>query len=66
MQTLTYTVPGMSCAHCEAAIVNEVGRVEGVTGVAVDLDAKTVVVSGEGVSDADVRTAIDDAGYDVA
>jgi copper ion binding protein len=62
----SYTVPGMSCAHCEAAIANEVGKVAGVTAVEVDRDAKTVLVRGDGVSHADVRAAIDDAGYDVA
>jgi copper ion binding protein len=63
---LTYNVPGMSCAHCEAAISQEVSQVAGVASVEVDLDAKTVVVRGDGVSDEAVRAAIDEAGYDVA
>jgi copper chaperone CopZ len=32
LEQLGYTAPGMSCAHCRAAITNEVERVEGVTG----------------------------------
>ena len=66
MTDLTYSVPGMSCEHCRAAVSGEVSKVEGVTGVDVDLETKLVVVHGEAVSDADVRAAIDEAGYDVA
>jgi len=64
--TITYSVPGISCGHCRTAITGEVGKVAGVTAVDVDLDAKVVSVSGAGVSDAAVRDAIDEAGYDVA
>jgi copper chaperone len=66
MSELVYSVPGMSCAHCEAAIAREVEQVAGVTAVDVDLDGKTVVVRGDGLSDDAVRAAIDEAGYDVA
>jgi copper chaperone len=62
---LTYHVPGMSCAHCEAAITQEVSQIEGVQRVDVDLEAKTVVVRGDGVSDDAVRAAIDEAGYEI-
>jgi copper chaperone CopZ len=40
--------------------------VAGITSVTVDLERKLVTVAGEGVSDAAVRGAIDDAGYDIA
>ncbi len=63
---LTYTVPGMSCGHCRAAITAEVEKVAGVSDVDVDLDAKRVTVAGAGLDDAAIRTAIDEAGYDVA
>ncbi|RLE20509.1 MAG: heavy metal transporter [Actinobacteria bacterium] len=59
-----YSVPGISCGHCKAAIEGEVTKVSGVLGVAVDIDAKSVVVTG-GI-DAAIREAIDEAGYDVA
>lgn len=61
---LRYVVAGMSCAHCEAAVTEEVGKVAGVVAVDVDLDTKLVRVRGTGVDDAAVRDAIDDAGYD--
>ena len=63
---LTYSVPGVSCAHCESAITQEVKQVAGVSSVDVDLDAKTVVVRGEELDDGAVRAAIDEAGYEVA
>jgi copper chaperone len=59
-----YSVPGISCGHCKAAIEGEVTKVSGVTGIAVDIDAKTVFVSGG--DDASIRDAIDEAGYDIA
>ena len=63
-QQLTYSVPGMSCGHCRGAISAEVERVPGVGHVDVDLDAKRVTVTGDGIDDTAVRAAIDEAGYD--
>ena len=65
-ETLRYSVPGVTCEHCRTAIVEEVGVVTGVESVEVDLELKVVNVRGVGLSDADVRAAIDEAGYDVA
>ncbi len=64
MATTTYSVPGMTCGHCVAAVDAEVRRVPGVTDVAVDLATKEVRVTGEPARD-DVVAAIDEAGYDV-
>ncbi len=61
--TITYSVPGMTCGHCKSAIETEVGNVVGVSSVAVDLDAKTVAVVGG--SDAEIRDAIDEAGFEI-
>jgi copper chaperone len=63
---LTYTVPGVSCGHCRAAIVAEIDGTPGVHAVDVDLDAKRVTVIGDRLDDAAVRAAIDEAGYDIA
>ena len=65
-EQLTYSVPGVSCGHCRAAITAEVEKVAGVSSVDVDLDAKRVTVAGEQLDDAAVRAAIDEAGYDIA
>ena len=64
-EQLTYSVPGVSCEHCRAAITAAVGKVAGVASVTVDLDAKRVTVVGQQLDDVAVRAAIDDAGYDV-
>ena len=65
MATTVYSVPGMTCEHCVAAVDAEVRKVPGVTDVAVDLATKQVRVIGEPARD-DVVAAIDEAGYDVA
>ena len=61
---IIYTVRGMSCGHCKAAVEDEVGRVPGVESVTADLDSKLVVVRGDGLEDGALRAAIDEAGYD--
>lgn len=63
---LNYTVNGMSCAHCKAAVEQEVGQVPGVEFVNADVDTKLVLVRGEQLDDAAVRAAIDEAGYEAA
>lgn len=65
-QTITYTVPGMTCNHCKLAVTEELSGVAGVESVDVDLETKVVQVSGEGLDDAALRAAIDEAGYEVA
>jgi len=59
-----YSVPGISCGHCKEAIEGEVTKVAGVAVATVDIDAKTVAVTGG--DDAAIRNAIDEAGFDVA
>lgn len=66
MNTLTLSVPGMTCGHCEAAVKQEVGAVTGVADVVVDLDSKDVVVTGTDLDRDAVVAAIDEAGFDVA
>jgi copper chaperone CopZ len=55
----------MTCEHCRAAVTEELGSVEGVQSVSVDLGSKLVRVAGERLDDAALRTAIDEAGYEV-
>jgi copper chaperone len=66
MSEAIYTVPGMSCAHCEQAVSSELRAVPGVDAVAVDLETKRVVVHGEALDDAALRAAIEEAGYEAA
>ncbi len=65
MEELMFSVPGMTCGHCEAAVKTEVGKVPGVSDVSVDLVSKTVVVHGVGISRPAVYAAVDEAGFEV-
>ncbi len=69
MNTQTYSVSGMTCAHCEAAVTSEVHEVPGVAGVTVDLvpggTSEITVTSDQPVDDAAIAAAIDEAGYEV-
>ncbi|MBI5090267.1 MAG: heavy-metal-associated domain-containing protein [Actinobacteria bacterium] len=66
MSELEFIVPGMSCSHCEHAIKTEVGKVDGVESVDVDLVTNVVVVHGDQIDRDTVVAAIDEAGYEVA
>ena len=64
MTIKTYSVPGMHCGHCKAAVSGELAAVRGVESVDVDLDAKLVTVTGESLDDVVLRAAIEEAGYE--
>lgn len=59
----TMTVEGMTCAHCVAAVTEEVERIPGVRDVEVSLEHGTVSVVGDDVSRDAIRHAVDEAGY---
>ncbi len=62
MSQTTYTVAGMTCGHCVAAVTREVAAVPGVEDVEVTLESGALVVRGDVAEDA-VRAAVDEAGY---
>jgi copper chaperone CopZ len=65
--TTTYTVTGMTCAHCVQAVTGEISALPGVDAVEVDLGSGAVTVSSAvPLADADVRAAVDEAGYELA
>ncbi len=65
--TRTITVTGMTCGHCVDAVRSEIGRIDGVTGVDVDLATGRVTVAAERpVADDALAAAVDEAGYEVA
>jgi copper chaperone CopZ len=65
--TSTYTVTGMTCSHCVQAVTGELSTLAGVADVRVDLASGTVTVTSETpLADADVRAAVDEAGYELA
>lgn len=69
MATTTYDVRGMTCGHCVTSVTEELQDVEGVTAVAVDLNAggvsRVTVTSDGDVDEQAVRAAVDEAGYEV-
>lgn len=66
MTEITYTVPGMHCGNCKAAVDRELRLVGGVQEVDVDLETKRVLVRGEDLDDRALRAAIEEAGYEAA
>ncbi len=67
MTVHVYRVPDVSCEHCVKAINGELTKIDGVSRVDVNLDSKVVTVeAADSVSDALLRSGIDEAGYDIA
>ena len=64
--TNTYTVEGMTCGHCVAAVTEELSKLDGVSHVDVDLASGRVTIeSDQPLDSADVVAAVDEAGYTV-
>jgi copper ion binding protein len=65
METV-YTVKGMTCGHCVNAVSAEIGKLDGVAGVTVDLATGAVTVTSEAPLDrAAVAAAVEEAGYEL-
>ncbi|HET6876985.1 MAG TPA: heavy-metal-associated domain-containing protein [Jatrophihabitans sp.] len=64
--TRTYAVVGMTCEHCVNAVRDEIGALDGVGEVAVELNAAgpstVTVTSAAPLADTDVAAALDEAG----
>ncbi|WKX69387.1 heavy-metal-associated domain-containing protein [Streptomyces sp. XD-27] len=61
-----YDVAGMTCGHCKATLTKEIGALEGVLAVEVDLAAGQVTVTTSGQpDDALIAATVDEAGYEV-
>jgi len=67
--TTTYGVTGMTCGHCISAVQQEVGALPGVQDVSVELvvdGTSTVrVTSDADLDEAEVRAAVQEAGYEL-
>lgn len=63
----TWTVTGMTCAHCVASVTEELSEVPGVEQVDVTLETGAVVVtSAEPLGREAVEAAVTEAGYALA
>ncbi len=64
--TTTITVDGMTCGHCVSSVQTEVGKIDGVTDVSVDLTSGQVTIVADDTPDPeDLRAAVEEAGYEV-
>jgi copper chaperone len=62
--TTEYQVTGMTCGHCELSVREEVGQIAGVEEIQVSAQTGTLVVTAaQPVDDAEVLSAVDEAGY---
>ncbi len=60
------SIEGMSCGHCVKHIEEALKAVQGVGNVQVSLQGKNAVVEvSDSVPDANLKEAVEDAGYDV-
>lgn len=67
MSTTTVTVTGMSCGHCATSVREELAEIPGVRAVDVDLVSGNVTIDSDIAVEAEaIKTAIEDAGYQLA
>lgn len=68
MERMISNVEGMSCAHCERAVKNAVGELDGVERVIIDLTGKTVAIEYEPgiLTFESFKTVIEEEGYHVS
>jgi len=65
--TTIFSVTGMTCGHCVAAVTEEVSKLDHVKHVDVDLASGAVTVESDGPIDpVQIAAAVDEAGYEVA
>ena len=60
--TAVYTVEGMHCSHCEAAVVRAVEEIPGVEEAKASATRKTLTIKGTASAD-DIRSAVEKTGY---
>ena len=64
-----YLVSGMTCGHCVSAVTEEIGKLDGVSDVRVDLitggHSRVTVTSTTELPGEAVADAVDEAGYEL-
>ena len=64
MEEKTISIPNISCGHCAMTIKRELGDLEGVAEVDVDVAAKKVRIRWNAPADwTKIRAALDEIGY---
>ncbi|MDE6241263.1 MAG: cadmium-translocating P-type ATPase [Anaeroplasmataceae bacterium] len=64
METITLSVEGMMCKHCQAHVEKALSGVAGVETVLVSLEKKSATVTGKNLSKEALTKAVADAGYE--
>ena len=60
----TFLVTGMTCEHCRRAVTEEIGAIDGVESVRVELGTGCVdITTSRPVHHAEIAAAVDEAGY---
>ncbi len=63
MQTLLLKIEGMSCSHCVMRIRKALEGCAGVNNAEVDIASASAIVTGEGMTIAELIRSVEDAGY---
>ena len=68
MEQIKLQVEGMTCGGCVKSIQNALNSRDGIKDATADLDSATVTVDFDAaiIAETAIRTAIEDAGFDVA
>jgi copper chaperone CopZ len=64
-QQCVLTIEGMTCENCVNTITRVLSRCPGVATATVDLEGGTGTVKGDGLLAADLKAAVEEAGYKV-
>ncbi|MFI2303891.1 heavy-metal-associated domain-containing protein [Actinacidiphila glaucinigra] len=65
-RTTAYNVAGLSCGHCKATLTRQIGALDDVLSVDVDLDTgRVTVTTANEPDDALLAKVVDDAGYEL-
>lgn len=65
MTRRTLAVSGMACGGCEQNVEDALAALDGVTAVEADHERDAVELLVESVPEEQIRTAVEDAGYEV-
>lgn len=69
MTSKIINVDGMTCDHCVKAVTEEISKIPSVIEVNIDLHAGEIspvtITAGDEISDADIATAVEEAGYSI-
>ncbi len=64
METKTITVPNISCGHCTAAIIDEIGELSGVVSVSAEETTKQVTIQYQAPATwASIDETLEEIGY---